>query len=257
MFKAKNKTIIIGAVFISFLLLLSFLVPLLQNILSGAFRQPLDLLALARRQAGALIFYQRNFVRNERLEKESALLRQKINSLEEDRLENIRLQRILAFKQKADFRVLAARVIGRSADSWSSVIIINKGSNSGIRRGMAVITYLGLLGRVSEAASSSAKVMLINDPHITVSAMVQRSRQEGAVSGTLGNHLIMRYLSEDADIKIGDVIITSGLDTIYPKGTLIGKVVAIGKEFSGLSHYAVINPALDLSGVEEALIIIP
>jgi rod shape-determining protein MreC len=99
--------------------------------------------------------------------------------------------------------------------------------------------------------------MLISDPNLGVSALVQRSRQEGLVSGTLGTYLTMRYLPKDADIKIQDVIVSSGLNEVYPKGLLIGTVIDIGKEFSGLSRFATIKPAIDLSNIEEVLIIIP
>ncbi len=85
--------------------------------------------------------------------------------------------------------------------------------------------------------------------------MLQRSRQEGLISGTLGNYLIMRYLPEDVDAKPGDIIITSGLNVMYPKGLLIGTVSEINKEFSGLSRYAIVKPAVKLSGIEEVLII--
>jgi rod shape-determining protein MreC len=85
---------------------------------------------------------------------------------------------------------------------------------------------------------------------------VQRSRQEGLVTGTLGGNLIMRYLPEEPDIQVSDTIITSGLNGFYPKGLLIGTVIDVGKEFSGLSHYALVKPEAKLSNIEEVLIII-
>ncbi|MDD5596088.1 MAG: rod shape-determining protein MreC, partial [Candidatus Omnitrophica bacterium] len=133
----------------------------------------------------------------------------------------------------------------------------NKGSNSWIKRGFVVMSYIGLLGRVVETSQYSSKVMLLNDPSLSVSAIDQRSRQEGLVCGTLESSLVMRYLPKDADIAVSDVIITSGLTNIYPKGLIIGTVVEIGEEFSGLSRYASIKPAVNLSSIEEVLIIIP
>ena len=119
-----------------------------------------------------------------------------------------------------------------------------------------MLNYFGLIGRVVETSAATAKVMLINDPNLGVSAIVQRSRQEGLVSGTLGNSLTMRYLPKDADIKPGDAIITSGLTDICPKGLAIGEVTDVGEEFSGLSRYAIIMPACHLSDIEEVLVII-
>ena len=163
---------------------------------------------------------------------------------------------MLSLKQESTYKLIAAKVIGRSPDSWSSVVIIDKGSFNGIKRGMVAVTHLGLLGRVIETAESTSKILLISDPNLSISGIVQRSRQEGLVSGTLGSNLIMRYIPEDADIKIRDVVVTSGLNAAYPKGLLIGRVVDINNEFSGLSRYAIIKPAVNLSDVEEVLIVI-
>jgi rod shape-determining protein MreC len=209
-----------------------------------------------RRELGGFVFYHRNMIEKERLQKQVDLLKNKIVLTKEIYMENARLKEALAFKQKSQLRVIAARVIGRAPDSWSSVVIIDKGIDSGIKHGMAVINYLGLLGRVVETTAFASKVMLINDPSLGVSAIVQRSRQEGLASGTLGTNLIMRYLPEGSDVKVGDVIITSGLNAVYPKGILIGKVIDIGKEFSGLSSYAIVRPSVNLANIEEVLVVV-
>lgn len=254
-FKKKSTVSFIVSVFL--VLALSSVIPTVRIPILNTLKYPLNLLTLIRREIGGIIFYHRNLVQNERLKKEIDLLRQKLNTLDEIYLENTRLKNLLYFKQKSHFKVIAARVIGRSPDNWSSVVIIDKGRYNGIKHNMTAITYLGFVGRVIDATESTSKIMLINDPGFAVSVMVQRSRQEGLVSGTLGNSLIMRYLPKEADIKVSDVIITSGLTNTYPKGLLIGTVVDIGEEFSGLSHYAIIKPAVNLSNIEEVLIIIP
>jgi len=120
---------------------------------------------------------------------------------------------------------------------------------------MVAITYLGLAGRVVETTDTTSKIMLINDPNLSVSCIVQRSRQEGLVSGSLGSFLIMRYLPKEADIKVSDVILTSGLTNLYPKGLLVGTVAEVGEELSGLARYAIIKPAVELYNIEEVLII--
>ena len=256
MFKIKKKSLISVATFVFLLLFLSSIIPTLRAPFLTILKAPLGLLTLIRREAGAIVFFHRNFIQDEKLTKENDLLRQKLNTLNEIYFENARLKKMLSLKQQSPYQLIAARVIGRSLDSWSSVIIIDKGSSSGIKRGMATITYLGLLGRVSETTESTSKILLISDPNLSISGVVQRSRQEGLVSGTLGTQLIMRYLPEEADIRISDTIVTSGLNAAYPKGLLIGKVVDISKEFSGLSRYAIIKPAVNLSNIEEVLIVI-
>jgi len=122
---------------------------------------------------------------------------------------------------------------------------------------MAVINGDGLVGRVVESSGSNSKVLLINDPSQGVPAIVQRTRQQGLVNGSLGANLIMRYLPDDAQIVPGDTIVTSDLSRVYPKGLIVGTVVNAGKEFSGLSIYAIVRPAAELYNIEEVLVIIP
>lgn len=252
----KNKKLIFFAVFAACLLSILSTIPAVRPSFLGALNYPLAIVASLRRQMSAIIFYHRNFIQNESLKKEIDALKSKLNSLENIYLENARLANLISFKRQSPYQTIAARVIGRSADSWSSNIIIDKGKRQGIKKQMAVVTDLGLVGRVIEAQESVSRVLLICDPNLGVSCLVQRSRQEGLVSGTLGTNLIMRYLPKQADIKLNDVIITSGLNGTYPKAVLIGTVTAIGREFSGLSSYAIIKPAVNLSSIEEVLVII-
>jgi len=221
------------------------------------FKPQLSLVGWVKREIGGLIFFHRNLIENERLNNEVGALRSRLLDSREVLLENARLRGLLNFKQQSPLRLVPSRVIGRSPDSWSSSIIIDKGKSNGVRRGMVVISLQGLVGRISESSDNSSKVLLINDPASGISSIVQRSRQEGLVSGTLGTNLIMRYLPENADIVLNDTIITSELSQICPKGLLVGKVISLGKELSGLNRYAMIRPAVDLASIEEVLVIIP
>jgi rod shape-determining protein MreC len=254
--KLTKKNLSHLAIYLVIALLLLSSLPALRAPLINTLKFPLALFSFVCRETGALIFFHHNYAQNQRLEKENRFLRSKLNETNEIYLENQRLKQQLSFKQKSPFKVIAAAVIGHAADNWSSVIIVDKGQNSGIKRGMAVINYLGLVGRVIEASGFTSKIMLINDPNSSVSAVVQRSRQEGLVTGTLGNSMVMKYLPADADIEIQDAIVTSGLSVNYPKGILIGTVTSINREFSGLSRYAIIKPAENLPSLEEVLIIV-
>jgi len=255
-FKFKKKSIIYSLSCIFLLIFLSGLSPTFRAPLLNTLKYPLNLLTLFGRETRGIIFYHHNLIRNERLKKEIDLLKYKLNALDEISLENTRLKELLSFKQKSPYKVIAASVIGHSADNWPSLIIIDKGRHNGITSGMVVISYLGLVGRVIETTKSTSKIMLLNDPNFAVSGIVKRSRQEGLVCGTLGNSLMMKYLSSEADIKVSDTVITSGLTELYPKGLLIGTVIDIGEESSGLSRYAIIKPAVELSSIEEVLIIV-
>lgn len=253
MFKPKKNL----TLFILIFLVTPFIViPLKANLLDIS-KYPLTFFTFMRREIGAIIFFHHNFTQNERLKKQIDLLENKLNFQEEILIENERLKSLLLFKNESKLRFIAARVIGRAPEAWSSVVIIDKGTGSGLKPGMIAVSYLGLVGKIIETSSSVSKVILINDPDCGVSSIAQRSRQEGLVTGTLGNNLIMKYLPEECDIEIGDIVLTSGLDQIYPKGLVIGEIVSINKDFSGLSRYAVIKPAVNLSRIEEVLIVIP
>lgn len=255
MFKFKKRNLIALAV-CSLLIILLLSSGFLRPAFLNTFNFPLGIFSFLRREAGALIFYHRNFTQKELLSKQVDFLRNKLNTYNELAQENSRLKQILAFKQKSPLRFIAARVTGESPDSWSANIIIDKGRHHGIRKDMAVITYLGLVGRVSDAQEFSSKVMLISDPNMAVAALNQRSRQDGLVTGTLGVNLVMKYLPLEPDIQINDAVITSGLTSVYPKGLLLGSVIALGREFSGLSSYAIIRPAVNLADLEEVLVIV-
>ncbi|MDD5730018.1 MAG: rod shape-determining protein MreC [Candidatus Omnitrophica bacterium] len=253
-FKKNNFVFFAALVFI--ILSLSFAIPALRSPLLSVLKFPLVVIAQAGREANGIIFYHRNYVLNEKLAKEVDFLKRKLNDAEEASLENGRLKNLLALKQASPYKVVAAKVIGRDPSNWSSTVIINKGSSNGIEKGSVCITYLGLVGRVVEAGNAVSKVILINDPNLGVSAIVQRSRQEGLVAGSLGGYLVMKYLPKDCDIKPADEVITSGLTENYPKGLLIGTVTEVGEDFAGLSRYAVIKPSVNLSCLEEVLVIV-
>jgi len=256
-FNLNKKKLIPFVVIVSLLIFLSLSILILRRPALSIARPGLGLVTLLRNELGGIIFYHHNLSENAKLKKQAEFLRYKLNNLNEIYLENLRLNKLLFFKRQSPFKIIAARVISRPPDSWSTGLIIDKGALNGIRKGCPAITYLGLAGRVVETTNTTAKIMLLSAPDLGVSAIVQRSRQEGLVCGTLGGTLIMKYLPEDADIKLQDVIVTSGLNDTYPKGLLIGTVVDIGKEFSGLSRYCLIRPAVNLSNIEEVLIVIP
>jgi len=217
----------------------------------------LSLAGMLKKEISGIIFYHRNMILADGLNSQVGLLRWRLFDFREIAQENKRLKALLNFKQKSPLRLIAARVIGRSVDNWSSNLILDKGSNNGIKEGMVVVSPQGLVGKVIESTQSSSKVLLINDPSQGVSSIVQRSRQEGLVSGTLSGNLIMRYLPDDADVVVGDIVVTSEISRVYPKGLLIGKIIIVGRDFSGLCRYAMIKPVAPLSNIEEVLVIIP
>lgn len=257
MFRISPRNLISIFVFACVILLISNSLSCFKNSIQKVISPQVSLISLIKKEFSGIIFYHRNMVLAEKLNNQLELLRCRLFDLKELSQENARLKELLSFKQKSPLRLIAARVIGRSPDSWSAGVIIDKGRNNRIVPGMIVITPRGLVGKIAESEDTTSKVLLISDPSQGVFSIVQRTRQEGLIGGTLGGNLIMRYLPEEAQISIGDTIITSELSRVYPKGLLIGKVINIGQDLSGLCRYASVRPSVDLSSIEEVLIIVP
>ncbi len=250
-----RKTLIFFLFGFLLLFLASFTRPLRSQSLN-ILKYPLQWSTFFADEVKAILHYKKSYIENALLRRDLDLLINRLNATEEIRQENRRLQELLEFSEKTDYKVVAARVIGGGSDNLSSAILIDKGLSSGIKKGAVVISYLGLVGRITESSRTTSRAMLINDIGLSVSSIDQRSRQEGLVSGTLGNNLIMRYLPKEADVKVADIIVTSGLTPFYPKGLIIGEVTEVGDDFSGLSSFAIIKPAVNLSSIEEVLVII-
>ena len=188
-------------------------------------------------------------------------LRAKNMAANEFEAENQRLRALLGYKEAAtQFDLVVARVIGREAATWSSTIVINRGTTDGIANDMAVVTSMGLVGHVSEANVNTSKVQLILDPRSSVGTLVQRpeSRVAGIVEGDINNPTMPRMVNipKNSDVIVGDVIVTSGFGGIYPKGIVVGKIKDIQNEESGLLKYGVVDTTVDFQKLEDVAIII-
>jgi len=198
---------------------------------------------------------------NALLKKKVSELNQQINLLKDYALENSRLRKLLEYKENEgkDFNLLAAQVIARDSSNWYSTIIINRGSNDGIKKDMAVVTHQGLVGRIINVTPRASEVLLILDKEGAVGGRVWETRQtpgivEGKADGS--NLLSMIHLPHDADIQVGHTIVTSGLGGLFPPSIRIGKVIEVVDEVSGLMKEATIEPFVDFSHLEEVLIIL-
>jgi len=192
----------------------------------------------------------------EQLRVQNTRLRTRVSELEEANLENVRLRRLLKLAQARDLESVGARVIGRPSSQWEHVITIDRGSSDGIRVGMPVLGPQGLLGQTVQVAAGSAKVRLITDQRSGVAAKVQRSRSEGVVNGSIDGQLTLDFVSVETTVKPGDVVITSGIGGVYPKGIVIGDVTEVGKEANALYQSISVQPASSLAGLEEVLVLV-
>lgn len=196
---------------------------------------------------------------NELRQKNSVLERQ-ILFLENINRENQRLRELLNFKEKVDYQMVGAEVIANSPSIWEKVITINRGSKDGLEKRMPVISYDGLLvGRIEKLGSNSAQVRLITDRDFIVGGIVARtdSRVIGLVkgSGREDQPNLMDNIAWDADIKSGDIILTSGLSNNFPSGLKIGKVSKVETDNYGLSQKAEIDLYLNNNSLEEVMVI--
>jgi rod shape-determining protein MreC len=190
-----------------------------------------------------------------RLTREAAVLQRRISYLEEQALETQRLQGLLAMREVSRAEFLAARVVGKDATNWFKTVLIDRGSLAGIRRNLPVVAPDGLVGRVVEVTPTAAKVQLITDPVSAAGGLIQRTRVIGIVSGSLGAGLKVRYLPLMADIAIGDEVVTSGMGGVFPKGIPLGRVIAAERRSGALFQEATLAPNVDLSRLEEVLIL--
>jgi len=198
--------------------------------------------------------------RNEELEAENARLTIENVRLEEDRKENEILRALLNFTQvnpDYDYKgaEVRARVVGRDPGNFQSYLIIDTGTEQGITRGMPVVTDRGLVGRISEVGANWSKVLLIIDPSSSVSALVQATRATGTVRGQIGGNLLMDLIPQKDAVHKGDIVLTSGMGSNFPKGLIIGQVVEVYQRDIEMFQQAIVRPTVDFDSLEVVLII--
>jgi rod shape-determining protein MreC len=176
--------------------------------------------------------------------------------LQEQADENKRLRDLLVFRKKFEHTMLPAEIIGRDPSGWFKTILIDKGSKDGIAKDTGVITPDGVVGRVIEVGLNSAKVLLLSDVNCYVDAVVKRTRTHGMVVGRGENMCTLAYMLKTEDVALGDVIISSGINTIYPRGIIIGTVTKINRDRSGFFQSIEVQPAVDFSKLHEVLIVL-
>ncbi len=172
--------------------------------------------------------------------------------LTEIRLENERLRSLLNYKNSFEGEMVGARVIGSNPSVIGpGFLIIDKGASSGVKKGFPVLNNVRAIGTVHLVSEKTSTVMLMTNPSSVADAIVQRSRARGIVTGA-GNHYIMKYIEQEDDIVVGDKIISSGKDDVFPKNLVLGTVTKV-ESHRGLQR-AIIKPEIDVSRVEEVLI---
>ena len=190
-----------------------------------------------------------------RINDENLEMKSRLTQYEELLKENGRLSQLLEFKAHSKMSLVAAKVIGRDLVSDHNTIIINRGTSDGLKSGMAVITTEGVVGSVFRPERSSAQVLLITDRFAVVDGVIARSRVRGIVEGFSPQECLLRYVDKSDDIKDGDLIVTSGIDNIFPKGFPVARVGKIENRNYTASLKVQAQPVVDPNHVEEVFVI--
>lgn len=209
---------------------------------------------------GAFTHYDELKAENEALKLEIQQLSLENNNLLEAEMENIRLKQMLNFKDstKNQYDLAAAKVIAENDNNLQHMIVLDKGSEEGIKNNMMVINHLGLIGRVVNVLENSCEVVLITDRQSAVGARIWETRETLGVVEGLGSEngsLRLIHMPHDADIEVGDKIVTNGLDGIFTANVPIGTVSAISDEAGGLTKQATIAPYVNFYRLEEVFIV--
>lgn len=192
---------------------------------------------------------------NETLRKEIADLEGKITTYHEAYIENLRLRRLLDFRVSIKADTLAAQVLMHDMTGWFQTLMIDKGSRDGIAPDMAVVNDEGVIGRILDVSDRYCRVLLITDPGSSVDALIQRNRVRGILSGKDASGCMLKYVRGNLDIQVGDLVVSSGKDGIYPKGLRLGVVQAAYKDPVDLFQKIEVKPLVRLSALEEVLVI--
>ncbi len=199
-----------------------------------------------------------------RLRVENARLRARVDTLSreaavlrEQALSVRRLERLLVFREQVAYRSVAARVITRDPSRWFTTLTIDRGGRDGVVRNTPVVTPDGVVGRVIEVTPTASRVLLIADSRSALGILIQDTRDAGVVEGRGGGTLHLKYLSRAARVNAGDMVVTSGLGGVFPRGLVVGRITNVTREEGALLQEAEVEPAAALDRLEEVLILLP
>jgi rod shape-determining protein MreC len=193
---------------------------------------------------------------NDNLQKELKEAFEDNTRLNELKLSNTRLRNLLSFEKTITNRVLSAEVVGKDPSPWFKTVIIDKGKNDGVKRGMAVVVPKGIAGQVTDVSFNYSKVLLIIDHNSAVDALAQNDRARGIIKGGMAEQCLFKYVLRKHDLNIGDVVVSSGLDGVFPKGLAVGYVSAVVKPKSGIFQEVTVTPYVDFEKLEEVLVVL-
>lgn len=183
-------------------------------------------------------------------------LQTRIQESAELALENERLRGLLTFKEKSKMTLIASKVIGRDPVADHNTVTINKGTKDGIKAGMAVMNTEGAVGYIYKPEPFTSHVMLITDRYAVVDAVIQRTRAHGIVEGRGKNQLQLQYVDRTDEVQPGDLVVTGGLDNIFPKGFPLATVTNVQRKTKSVTLIVDLKPVVDPLTVEEVFVVL-
>jgi rod shape-determining protein MreC len=168
---------------------------------------------------------------------------------------NLRLRKLLQFKESLPPPTLTARIVGHDPSLWFRTVIIDRGSSDGIQKGMPAVTIEGIVGQILDTSPDYAKVLLATDPNSAIDVLIQRTRVRGILKGKSGSDYQLDYVLKNSDVLEGDPVVTSELGGIFPKGLQVGTVAKVVKDRRGMFQQIEINPSVDFTKLENLIII--
>ncbi len=188
------------------------------------------------------------------LKQQLTLAEQIENQNRELTVENARLKKFLAFSSTASGTYVAARVIARDPSPWFKTLMIDKGERHGLKKNAPILVPEGIVGQITKVSPNFSRVLLITDRNSAVDALVQNTRARGMVKGNGESSCSFVYALRKEEIQAGEVIVTSGLDQVFPKGLKIGTVLVVKKDHSRLFQDIIIQTSVDFDKLEEVLV---
>lgn len=167
-----------------------------------------------------------------------------------------RLKSLLNLKTQLKLPSVAATVIGEDSSPWFNTIVIDRGEKDGLAEGMPVVATDGIVGQVVKVAAESARVLLITDHASAVAAVIQRSRARGVVRGKGRDLCALEFSLSNEDVTVGDIVVSSGIGGIFPKGLPLGEVTMVKKGTYGIFQTIEVKPTVNVSRLEEVLVLL-
>jgi len=192
---------------------------------------------------------------NRQLKEQIEQMRLEQVRLTEDAAQAHRLQNLLAFKEQYIAKTVAAQVVGSSGSDLSRIVYIDKGEDVGLKRDMAVITADGIVGKIMLVYPSVSQVLLINDQTSGVGVILEKTRLQGVLRGTANGEVVLERVMSDEQVPVGETVLTSGGDQIFPKGLPVGTIAKVGNG-KDLFLNIKVKPAANLSKLEEVLVLV-